>query len=38
MSYNISARFVFRKAGVFYFVRRVPRDLVSHYRADPERI
>jgi len=33
MSYNISARFVFRKAGVFYFVRRVPRDLLSHYTA-----
>ena len=33
MSYNISARFVFRKAGVFYFVRRVPRDLVSHYTS-----
>jgi hypothetical protein len=33
MSYNISAQFVFRKAGVFYFVRRVPRDLARHYKA-----
>jgi integrase len=33
MSYNISARFVFRKRGVFYFVRRVPRDLASHYSS-----
>jgi len=33
MSYNISVRFVFRKAGVFYFVRRVPRDLAGHYTS-----
>ncbi len=33
MSYNISARFVFREAGVFYFVRRAPRDLVSHHTS-----
>jgi hypothetical protein len=33
MSNNISVRFVFRKAGVFYFMRRVPRELVSHYTA-----
>lgn len=33
MSYNNSARFVFRKNGIYYFVRRVPRDLAVHYSA-----
>jgi hypothetical protein len=33
MRYTRAASFLFKKRGVFYFSRRVPRDLLEHYKA-----
>ena len=33
MAYDISVPFSFNKNGIYYFERRVPRDLLKHYSA-----